>query len=152
MVVVVLGTLAAVAVAYVDGMGDALDGARDPRPGNQDVAPLGPTPVGVLEQTAGGGAAGGAATGGGGARGGISPRAGATAAACKADYESVQRALALAVASGGAPASVADLVAAGWLASAPANSGYTVELGAGGGGTVVTVDGQPGPAGCDSAP
>ena len=152
MVLVVLGTLAAAAMVYVGGLGDVLGGTDRPASPEGGGAPLGPTPAGLLEQTAGGAAAGGAATAGGGAGGGHSPRQGATSAACRADYESVQRALALATASGAAPASVADLVAAGWLASAPGGSGYTLELAATPSGTQVLVNGQPGPAGCDVAP
>ena len=150
MVVLVLGTLAAATVVYMGGLDDVLGGADRPGSGEGGGGPLGPTPAGLLEQTAGGAAGGGAATAGGGARGGVSPRAGATSAACQADYDSVQRALALAAASGAAPASVADLLAAGWLAQAPANSGYTVELGATAAGTQVLVNGQPGPAGCQA--
>lgn len=152
MVVVVLGSLAAVAMVYVGGLGDVLGDADRPAAPAGGGTPLGPTPAGLLEQTTDGAAAGGAATAGGGAGGGLSPRQGATSAACRADYESVQRALALATAAGTPPASVADLVAGGWLASVPGGSGYSLELAVTPTGTQVLANGQPGPAGCDTAP
>jgi len=96
------------------------------------------------------GAAGIAATGGGGkAPSGI--RGDAIASACQGDYRSAARALTLSTASGGPPVtSTADLVARGFLAAAPANPKYSIEIRPGPDGVTpqVFANGQPSIAGC----
>ncbi|MGQ0743559.1 MAG: hypothetical protein ACT4OS_04325 [Acidimicrobiales bacterium] len=95
------------------------------------------------------GAAGIAATGGGGSAP-MGIRGDTSAAACQGDYQSVARALAIAQAAGGAPvASVADLVARGFLATAPAGRAYTIDIRPGPNGAPTThANGQPSIAGC----
>jgi len=94
------------------------------------------------------GAAGIAATGGGGkAPSGF--RGAAGTAACQGDYQSVARALATSQAAGAPATSVAALVAGGFLAIAPANPAYSIEIRPGPtAAPTVYANGQPSIAGC----
>ncbi len=66
---------------------------------------------------------------GAGATGAPSPIAGATAGACKATYQAVEAAQAAKNAKEGSnAASVAQLVAEGWLSQTPSTDGYTIDL------------------------
>jgi hypothetical protein len=134
-VLVILGALAAVAVAVVNR--DVLDTAALSRL----------APASIPEE--GGPVAGGAPAPP------RSPTAGASPAACLANVRTVEQAAAAKHASDGAfPATVAELVSGHWLDEAPSQRGFdiTLEAAAGQPSGKVLVNGLPAEQGCAGAP
>lgn len=124
-VLVILGSLVVITMKGLDQLGKST--ATVTGTGGGGVGgPVAPTPglglVAIPPDLGGNGPTGRVA-------GASGPRPVATAAACKGDYASVEHALAVSQATAGPPvATVADLVARGFLSTAPSNRGYTIEL------------------------